>query len=71
MYKQGKAKELEGDDKNRVEAILEGERYLSNEDHELEREAEEIIRWSDELDFQKYSDEWFFKSTIFINIDPN
>ena len=54
-----------------ITAALDGERYLAEEDAALEKEAEDIIKWSDELDFQKYSDEWFFKSTIFINIDPN
>lgn len=71
MYKQGKAQELAGDDQAKIEALLDGERFLAGDDQELDRQAEEIIKWSEELDFQKYADEWFFKSTIFINIDPN
>lgn len=50
-----------------LEELLDGENYLMNEDERLEKEAEEIIRWSDQLDFDKYMDDWFFKSTIFVN----
>jgi antirestriction protein len=46
---------------------LDGENYLMNEDERLEKEAEDIIKWSDQLDFDKYMDDWFFKSTIFVN----
>lgn len=71
MYRQGKAQELGEDERLKVETVLDGQRFLTTEDTDLEREAEDIIKWSEELNFQKYADEWFFKSTIFINIDPN
>lgn len=57
--------------KSEIETALDGERFLLAEEDDLEREAEELIKWGANLDFEKYSDEWFFKSTIFINIDPN
>ena len=51
--------------------MLDSAKYLTQEDEALEREAEALIQWTQELDFDKYADEWFFKSTIFINLDSN
>ncbi len=51
--------------------MLDSAHFLTQEDLALEREAEELIRWTQQLDFDKYADEWFFKSTIFINLDSN
>jgi hypothetical protein len=48
---------------------LDGEAFLLKDDDELEKQAEEIIKWAQDLDFDRYADEWYFKSTIFINID--
>ena len=49
--------------------MMEGDKYLAEDDEELEKEVEEIVKWSKELDFDSYADEWFFKSTIFTNLD--
>jgi len=40
-----------------------------NDNVNAEKEAEDLIKWSENLNFDKYMDEWFFKSTIFINFE--
>lgn len=40
-----------------------------NDDPEAEKEAEDLIKWGEELDFDKYIDDWFFKSTVFVNFE--
>ena len=77
MYRTGKQEEIDtklalsdhGLNREKLEKVLEGEALLTREDEELEREAEEVLQWANGLDFDRYADEWYFKSTIFINID--
>lgn len=54
-----------------MEAILDSENFLLNEDPELEQETEELLQWAEDLNFDKYMDDWFFKSTVFVNFDSN
>ena len=49
--------------------FLDPENFLMNDNVNAEKEAEDLIKWSENLNFDKYMDEWFFKSTIFINFE--
>lgn len=76
MYKKGKEDEDGNNDvgmeiikQNNLEEFLDAENFLMNEDEVHEREAEDLIKWSEQLNFDRYMDEWYFKSTIFINFE--
>lgn len=40
-----------------------------NDNKQAEKEAEDLIKWSEQLNYDRYIDEWYFKSTIFINFE--
>jgi hypothetical protein len=52
-----------------MEMVLDNENFLLNDDPELERETQELLQWAEDLNFDKYLDDWFFKSTVFVNFD--
>lgn len=42
-----------------------------NEDQRIEKEAEDLIKWADDLDFDSYIQDWYLKSTIFVNFESD
>lgn len=48
---------------------MDAEDFLANESEDLDLKIQDLIKWGKDLDYEKYSDEWFFKSTIFVNLD--
>lgn len=52
-----------------MEMVLDNENFLLNDDPDLERETQELLQWAEDLNFDKYLDDWFFKSTVFVNFD--
>jgi len=52
-----------------MEMVLDNENFLLHDDPELERETQELLQWAEDLNFDKYLDDWFFKSTVFVNFD--